>query len=369
MAASAAAHRRRARRRGGSRHGARFSGGGRSDSPPLRAARPAVACLSAASAGPCGAAEEFDGLEEHDEELAEIKKELEEKPPQLDRWGGWEHCLAGAFAGGTVELVMFPLDTLKTRQQAVVGTVEAAAATQPAKLKGMYRGSLSGMLGSAVADALYFGTYEPTKQALLRTLPEQFNFVAHTVAAASSSLLAAFLRAPSEVVKQRLQTGQFETPIRAVRSIVRHHGPSGLYAGLSPLLLRDVPFNAIEFGVYEQLKLVFARTYRRPPATHESSVIGAVAGAITGTVTTPFDVLKTRLMVAPLGGRYRNIMHATRTIVAEEGVGALFRGLGPRLLWISLGGSIFFGALESMELLLSRGDPFYTGPRNVSPAP
>ena len=43
-------------------------------------------------------------------------------------------------------------------------------------------------------------------------------------------------------------------------------------------------------------------------------------------------------------------------IAAEEGVAGLFKGIGPRVGWITLGGYIFFGAYEkSMELLWKSG--------------
>ena len=33
-------------------------------------------------------------------------------------------------------------------------------------------------------------------------------------------------------------------------------------------------------------------------------------------------------------------------IIATEGAGALLRGIGPRILWISAGGAVFLGAYE-----------------------
>ena len=43
-------------------------------------------------------------------------------------------------------------------------------------------------------------------------------------------------------------------------------------------------------------------------------------------------------------------------IAAEEGVAGLFKGIGPRVGWITPGGYIFFGAYEkSMELLWKSG--------------
>ena len=39
-------------------------------------------------------------------------------------------------------------------------------------------------------------------------------------------------------------------------------------------------------------------------------------------------------------------------IAAEEGVAGLFKGIGPRVGWITLGGFVFFGAYEKAQELL-----------------
>lgn len=43
----------------------------------------------------------------------------------------------------------------------------------------------------------------------------------------------------------------------AVRTLVRQQGFFGLWQGLSPSLLRDVPFSGIKLLVYAQLKFSF----------------------------------------------------------------------------------------------------------------
>jgi len=43
-----------------------------------------------------------------------------------------------------------------------------------------------------------------------------------------------------------------------------------------------------------------------------------------------------------------------KKIVDQEGATALFRGIGPRILWISAGGAVFLGAYEfAKDLLLN----------------
>jgi solute carrier family 25 S-adenosylmethionine transporter 26 len=61
-------------------------------------------------------------------------------------------------------------------------------------------------------------------------------------------------------------------------------------------LLRDLPFDAIQFCIYEQLRIVCRKLVKRDLVDAETAIIGAASGAITGAVTTPLDVIKTRLM-------------------------------------------------------------------------
>ncbi len=68
-----------------------------------------------------------------------------------------------------------------------------------------------------------------------------------------------------------------------------------------------------------------------------------------GVITTPLDVLKTRLMTQGASGRYKNLFDATVQIARTEGMGAFMSGWQPRLIWISLGGFVFFPVLEAAK--------------------
>ena len=59
-------------------------------------------------------------------------------------------------------------------------------------------------------------------------------------------------------MKQRLQAGVDKTWQGAVSNILTTSGPRGFYAGWSALALRDLPFDLIEFPLYEALKDVRA---------------------------------------------------------------------------------------------------------------
>ncbi|KAK6150541.1 hypothetical protein DH2020_015473 [Rehmannia glutinosa] len=262
----------------------------------------------------------------------------------------FEGVIAGGTAGVVVETALYPIDTIKTRLQAARGGGKII-------LKGLYSGLAGNLAGVLPASAVFVGVYEPAKQKLLRSLPENLSAVAHLTAGALGGIAASCIRVPTEVVKQRMQTGQFASAPDAVRLIVSKEGFKGLYAGYGSFLLRDLPFDAIQFCIYEQLRIGYKLAAKRDLNDPENAVIGAFAGALTGAITTPLDVIKTRLMVQGSGNQYKGIFDCVQTIVREEGPNALLKGIGPRVLWIGIGGSIFFGVLESTKRFLAEKRP------------
>ena len=150
------------------------------------------------------------------------------------------HMLSGAFAGVVVEAALYPLDTIKTRLQVAKGGVRVS-------WKSLYRGLGNNLLGVVPASAIFFAVYEPLKYSLLREgdLPKSG---AHLLAASSGGLAASLIRVPTEVIKTRMQAGHFIDARSAAWCIVTKEGfLSGLFAGFGSFLLRDLPFDAIEF--------------------------------------------------------------------------------------------------------------------------
>ncbi|KAG6534499.1 hypothetical protein ZIOFF_008402 [Zingiber officinale] len=260
-------------------------------------------------------------------------------------------AIAGAAAGGVVEAVLYPIDTIKTRLQAVVFAAHGGSRIH---WKDLYSGVACNLAGVLPASAIFVGIYEPTKQKLLKLFPENLSTFAHLTAGAIGGAVSSFIRVPTEVVKQRIQTGHFTSAPDAIRLIVAKEGFRGLYAGYKSFLLRDLPFDALQFCIYEQLRIGYKIAARRDLNDPENALIGAFAGAITGAITTPLDVMKTRLMVQGSVNQYNGLLNCAQTIFREEGPAAFLKGIGPRVLWIGIGGSIFFGVLERTKLLLSQ---------------
>jgi len=267
---------------------------------------------------------------------------------------------AGALAGTTVDLSLYPIDTLKTRLQSSAGFAQSGG------FRGIYAGVGSALVGSAPGAALFFVSYEsikallkrrreadaqsgnPGKQEPLRTWAEP---VEHMVAASAGEVAACAVRVPTEVVKQRAQAVQAPSSLAALRSILHLRRSVGLrgvwgemYRGWSITVMREVPFTVIQFPLWEGMKeWRMSTTGTRTATAVESGVFGSLAGAVAAGVTTPLDVLKTRMMLA----RERQaLVPLTMQILKESGPKAFFAGIGPRILWISAGGAIFLGSYQ-----------------------
>lgn len=78
---------------------------------------------------------------------------------------------------------------------------------------------------------------------------------------------------------------------------------------------------------------------------------GSSAGAVAAVVTTPFDVVKTRLQVADRL-HPRSSREVMREIVAVEGVGGLFKGVVPRAARTAPACAIVIGSYELLKAVL-----------------
>ena len=170
-------------------------------------------------------------------------------------------------------------------------------------------------------------------------------------AASIGEVAACAVRVPTEVVKQRAQASQYKSSMAALRAILGLHseiGASGvfreLYRGWNVTVLREIPFTVIQFPLWESMKEWRRRTEGRDTiSAFESAVFGSTAGAVAAGVTTPLDVLKTRIM---LSTKKQKSMAMLAQILRDSGPRAFFAGVGPRVLWISAGGAIFLGSYQ-----------------------
>lgn len=267
--------------------------------------------------------------------------------------------LAGATAATVVDSIIFPLDTIKTRSQAPGGLVKNGG------YRGLYRGIASVTSCTIPSASLFFFSYEKFKG-----LSEEYlglrDWRGHLLSSSLAETISCAVLAPAEIVKQRAQVTSTQRTGEILRDLIRGRDVKGLINGYIGLLARNVPVTAIQFVLYENFKGRYGE-YKKglhhkidkskdgkvKLSALESGLCAGASGSIAAAVTTPMDVIKTRVMLrkgdaheAP--GKGGMIQVGTK-IVREEGVKALFKGLGLRMLWTSVGLSLYLGSYEAMK--------------------
>lgn len=230
--------------------------------------------------------------------------------------------------------------------------------------------------GSVPTAALFFLTYESAKIGLGGEKYKDSPFV-HMAAASIAEVVACMIRVPVEsktikkcrsilinilflltVAKQRRQSSlqvYDKTAFQILYNAFKTEGFRGIYRGFGATILREIPFSFIQFPLWEYFKANWTETTGLPLGPHCVALCGALAGGIAAGITTPLDVAKTRIMLADQNETkaLKNPIHILRKIYKERGVKGIFAGFAPRILWITLGGAVFFGFYDLTTRFIS----------------
>ncbi|KAJ4824077.1 hypothetical protein Tsubulata_037629 [Turnera subulata] len=309
-----------------------------------------------------------------------------------DQFFVWREFVWGAVAGAFGEGMMHPIDTIKTRiqSQAILsGTQSQKSILQMIRtvgasdgLRGFYRGVTPGVTGSLATGATYFGFIESSKKWIEESNPKLGGHWAHFIAGAVGDTLGSFIYVPCEVMKQRMQVqgtrtswnsvamkeemamnsgkqmyGYYTGMFHAGSSILKEQGAKGLYAGYGSTLARDVPFAGLMVVFYEALKdfTEYGKKQWIPSmdqhinSSMEGLVLGGLAGGLSAYLTTPLDVVKTRLQVQGPTVRYKGWFDAVHRISMIEGIKGFFRGSIPRITWYIPASALTFMAVEFLR--------------------
>lgn len=282
------------------------------------------------------------------------------------------HVFAGTFARTMAQAFVHPIDTVKTRLQ-VRSPPEAVAKWKKSikkhsvqfyvsphrvvKFKNflykgprdVYLGLTGAILGTLPVGLLYFSAYEVCKSWMERAGHSDSPNV-HLLSASAGAVVSSLVRVPTDTIRHRVQAYVHANVFEASMYIVKNEGIRGLYSGMMPTIIRDVPEIAIQFALYERLRKHVAKDREKQKLqTWEHLVLGGFSGACAAVVTMPFDVLKTTMQC---GTRRLPLFKALVTTVEEKGVKGLFRGLYPRVTQVALMSAVFFTMFEFWKLQL-----------------
>jgi len=187
--------------------------------------------------------------------------------------------------------------------------------------------------------------------------------ISHMAAASAGETTACLVRVPTEVLKTKMQTNASgtQTLFKTVRLVLNENSGSylsnvtgGMYRGFGITLLREIPFALIQFPIYEWTKVKWSQYQNHTVSPLQAAACGSFGGGIAAAFTTPLDVIKTRLMlgVDKNGVQYKGAADVLIRCLKEDGATAFLKGIEPRVMWISIGGFVFFGMYEGFRKVL-----------------
>lgn len=341
----------------------------------------------------------------------------------LEAWEEWDpstlsfvdHMLAGSFAGLAEHVTIFPLDTLKTNIQC-----DQCGSTSPLKTlncakrivnndKGgifrLWRGVGAMFAGCIPAHAAYFSLFEAMK-VFLGADREGHYPVRAAACGASATFVHDLMMTPFDVVKQRMQLGYHHNILDCVRTVVKLEGVRAFYLSFPTTVAMNIPYGCVMVAVNESSRKVLLDYMKPPPRQSHtqlqllssSLLAGFFAGGVASFLTTPLDVVKTRLQTQSLVSRalgngtsprcapavtspvvaharhlmsssapkvscantvadvtplkYSSMRQTFRTILKEEGYGAMLRGAAPRMLVQAPSVAISWTAYEFAKSIL-----------------
>lgn len=289
--------------------------------------------------------------------------------------------LSGAFGSICLTYAGLPFDVTKVRMQTshTPGMRISTTMVQIFRKEGLFsfwRGA-----GPALVSALMENSVVFTANGAITRLfaggkhESELTLFEHAVIGGMSGFFSSVSICPAEVVKCRMQAQsaasaaisgvpKFANGFECGKYIFRNEGVRGFYAGLLPLLMRDIPFNTLFFGAYRAYSRLLRWAFDVPKHDEipgwQAFLSGGFGGMTAWAIVYPFDALKSRIQAGSVyapgqksssQGR-PSILTAFRGVMAEGGVRMLYQGCSAAVLRGFPANAALFWGVETMSSLL-----------------
>jgi solute carrier family 25 protein 44 len=289
--------------------------------------------------------------------------------------------------------MLHPASVIKVRQQVLgsgegVGRISLGGVLADAKqlkwdgIRNMYRG-LGVVLSLAVpARVIYVTALEGTRVGLTTVLndldvasPTTVATISAGMAGGIAAVASQLMAVPMDIISQRQMVSN-TTPTPSTRSIVQsvlasNEGVRGLYRGFGISLFASLPTGTVWWATYAACQEQLAP--QSSPSTHplDESIIsslhptirwiavqlcsGVSAAVVAASLSQPLDVVKTRLQVASSDSK--SVMtdvscsNIVKTLWNEPGIQGFYKGMLPRMIHMSLWGTILASAYEYLKFI------------------
>lgn len=227
----------------------------------------------------------------------------------------------------------------------------------------MYTGVGVFCLSNASKSAVRFTTFELIRSKLpvdaVSGKPSPLiNMLAGAGAGIAESLT---VLTPGENLKTKLidssKLNGSRTPLtttQLVSKIFADEGVRGFYRGAIPVMMKQSANSVVRFTSYQYLLEGTKSLLSRQNISHGAiapALAGGAAGVVTVYATMPFDNIKTRMQALEGSAMYRGTFHCVQEILRRDGVKALWKGTSPRLIRLTIAGTLAFSIYEQVIVL------------------
>jgi len=199
----------------------------------------------------------------------------------------------------------------------------------------------------------------------MTTTQSSFPFYKKLICSMLAGAGGAFVGTPADVVMVRMQADgrlppnqrrNYKNVFDGLFRIIREEGFFSMFKGSAPNIFRGLLMTAGQLASYDQAKQMILHTgmFEDNLATHFGASL--FAALVATTITSPLDVVKTRIMNAKsMDGTpvYRGMLHCFVRTFKDEGVGAFYKGYVPYFLRLGPHTILTFIFVEQLNHLWS----------------
>ncbi|GMR41913.1 hypothetical protein PMAYCL1PPCAC_12108, partial [Pristionchus mayeri] len=273
-------------------------------------------------------------------------------------------------AATVAETATYPLDIVKTHLQASSrkGDQKSLFAIGKEIVKkgggqvfSLWNGCAPAVYRHFIYTGIRFGLYEEIRSAFSVSAP--FTVYKAMVAGLVSGAIAQFVASPMDLVKVQVQLRTVShnaeyhgNTISIVSAIVRKHGFAELWRGWIPNVQRAALLNMADIACYDFSKrTLLSSNLGLTDSTLTHLLASALSGLSAALVSTPADVVKTRIMQqlrdpSAETTAYKGSTDCLVRMVKEEGFMTLYRGFTPIYIRMAPWSLIFWVSYEKIRV-------------------
>ncbi|KAL9935715.1 hypothetical protein V8E36_005292 [Tilletia maclaganii] len=259
---------------------------------------------------------------------------------------------AGGLCATLTHGLMTPVDVVKTRIQLEPSGKRVGMLTMAKNIVasegpgGLLTGFGATAVGYLVQGGLKFAGYEFWKRQFVilagsQETAQQYRTAIYLTGASIAEVFATMALTPLEAARIRMvsERGYASNLLGALSKMTAQEGIGGLYAGIIPILCKQVPYAIGQFTTNEFMHELVEKSLSDKKAIEENSKAGEVtiqlgcglvAGAVAAILSHPADTLLSKINQG--GGGSGGTVSRLVNLARETGPVRIWAGLGPRIL-------------------------------------